>query len=211
MLRNHGWLIVVTLTVIGIIGCGKSDGPVQQSAKSSDRGVQPTASIRAPNPNIQSKADAPAAACYEFLEALRTGNDEKAVQMLSNTAREKAAALGRSVTPPASDTAKFTLGKVESVSEDGARVESTWTDVDDDGQSHSDKAIWALRREQQGWRIVGVAATIFPGEPPLLLNFEDPEDMIKKQQWIREEIRRRTEKENLQATELDNTEKTMRR
>ena len=35
---------------------------------------------------------------------------------------------------------------------------------------------------------------VFPGEAPLLLNFEDPEDMFRKEQWVREEIRRRAEK-----------------
>jgi hypothetical protein len=208
MLRNHGWLSLVTLAVIGILGCGKSEGPVQQSAGSQDRNVQSTASSNMPGNRA---TETPEAACREFLEAVRTGNDEKAAQMLSEVAREKATALGRSVTPPASETARFTVGKVKHVGEDGAQVESTWTDVDNDGQAHSDTAVWVLRREQQGWRIVGVAAMIFAGEPPLVLNFEDPDEVLKKQQWAREEIRRRAEKENLQAKEPENAENSMRR
>lgn len=212
MLRNHGWLKLVTLAVIGILGCGKSEGPIQQSATSQHHDVQATASINASAaPNSLANLEAPAAACYEFLDAVRTGNDEKASRMLSSTAREKVDALKLGITPPASDTARFTLGKVKYVNEDGAQVESTWTDTDDNGQPCSDTAVWVLRREEQGWRVVGVAATIFSGEPPLLLNFEDPEDMIKKQQWVREEIRRRAEKENLQAKEPDNSENSMRR
>lgn len=208
MLRNHGWLPIVTLTVIGMLGCGKSEGPVQQSAGSPDRNAQSAASSNMPGNRA---ADTPEAACREFLEAVRTGNDEKAAQMLSEVAREKAAALGRSVTPSASDTARFAIGKVKYVGEDGAQVESTWTDADNDGQAHSDNAVWVLRREQQGWRIVGVAAMIFRGEPPLVLNFEDPDEVLKKQQWAREEIRRRAEKENLQAKEPENAENSMRR
>ena len=96
MLRNHGWLPIVTLAVIGILGCGKSEGPVQQSAGSPDRNVQSTASSNMPG---NQATDTPEAACREFLEAMRTGNDEKAAQMLSEVAREKAAALGRSVMP----------------------------------------------------------------------------------------------------------------
>ena len=45
MLRNHGWLTFVTLAAIGIIGCGKSEGPVQQSAASPGRNVQVAASV----------------------------------------------------------------------------------------------------------------------------------------------------------------------
>ena len=41
--------------------------------------------------------------------------------MLSSVARKKTAALNRSVTPPASDTAKFTVGKVDYVN-GGAQV-----------------------------------------------------------------------------------------
>jgi hypothetical protein len=202
MLRYHGWLTLVTLTLIGILGCGKSEGPAQQSAASPNN-IQSTA---------KTSSDTPAAACYEFLEAVRTGNDEKAARMLSATSREKAAALNRSVTPSASDTARFTVDeKVKYIGEDGAQVKSTWTDTDGDGQTQSDDSVWVLRHEQDGWRIVGVAVMIFPGEPPLVLNFEDPEEMIKKNQWAREEIRRRAEKENLQAKEPESPENSLRR
>jgi hypothetical protein len=131
--------------------------------------------------------------------------------MLSAAAREKTASLNRNVTPPASDTARFTVGKIDYVNDDGARVACTWTDFDEDGQPKTDEAIWVLRREQEGWRIVGVAAQVFPGEPPLLLNFEDPDDMFRKQQWVREEIRRRTEAASLQAHGDEKQEKPVRR
>ncbi len=208
MLKNQGWLTLVTLALMGIIGCGKSEGPAQQTAASADRNVQLTSSGNMPDMRA---TDTPEAACREFLEAVRTGNDEKAANMLSEVAREKAAALGCSVTPSASDTAKFTIARVKYVAEDGAQVESIWTDVDNDNQEHSDNLIWVLRRESHGWRIAGLAATIFPGEPPLLLNFENPDEVLKKQQWAREEIRRRAEKESLQAKESENSENLMRR
>ncbi len=208
MLQNHGWLALVTLAVIGILGCGKSEGPAQQSAALADHDVQATktgnmAGVQATN--------SPEAACQEFLDALRTGNDEKASNMLSQVAREKAAALGRSVTPSASDTARFAIGKVKYVGEDGAQVESSWTDEDNDGQTRTTNDVWIMRKEQEGWRIVGVAAMIFPGEPKLMLNFEDPDEVLKKLQWAREEIRRRAEKESLQAKEPENSENLMRR
>jgi hypothetical protein len=68
-----------------------------------------------------------------------------------------------------------------------------------------------LRLEKDEWRVVGVAAQIFPGEAPLLLNFEDPEDMFRKQQWVREEIRRRMESGELQAQNGEKKEKPVRR
>jgi len=38
-----------------------------------------------------------------------------------------------------------------------------------------------------------MAMRIFPDLPPLLLNFEDPEDMLAKQQLVAEEITRRAQ------------------
>ena len=181
-----GWFAVLALVVAG---CGKSDGTGKQAGTPADRdGVPSAAGV---DPTAVAKAEGPTAAVGEFLEALRTGNDAKATRMLSATAREKTAAINRNLTPPASDTARFTIGKVEYIGDDGARVSCTWTDLDEEGQAKSDDAIWVVRREPEGWRIAGVAAQVFPGEPPLLLNFEDPEDMFRKQQWVREEIRRR--------------------
>jgi len=188
-------------------GCGKSGGTGESSTAPGE--ARPNAVAES-----SAKPDGPAAAAHEFLEALRTGNDEKAAKMLSTAARQKTASLNRNVTPPASDTARFTLGKVEYVNDDGARVACTWTDLDEEGKPKTDEAIWVLRREDNAWRIAGVAAQVFPGEPPLLLNFEDPQDMLRKQQWVREEIRRRTEAGGLQAQgdeKQEKQEKSIRR
>jgi hypothetical protein len=78
-------------------------------------------------------------------------------------------------------------------------VSSLWTDLDENGEAQTDEALWVLRKEAEGWRVAGVAATVFDGEPPLLLNFEDPEEMVQKQEWVREEIQRRAGGEPLQA------------
>lgn len=203
------WLLMSAVMAVGVSGCGKSAGTSDSSTApgGGDSVGQNDAAVT----QNGVKLEGPAAAVFEFLEALRTGNDEKASKMLSAAAREKTASLNRNVTPPASDTARFAVGKVEYVNDDGARVACTWTDLDQDGQPKTDDAIWVLRHEQDGWRVAGVAAQIFPGEPPLLLNFEDPEDMLRKQQWVREEIRRRIESGDLQAEGGEKQEKPIRR
>jgi hypothetical protein len=188
-----------------MFGCGKSGGtgagaPGAQQATT-------TATAAAP------ADDGPAASVGKFLEAVRTGNDEKATQMLSATARAKLAESDarRSVTPPASDTARFEVGKVEYLGEDGARVACTWTDLDENGKLRTDNALWVLRHEAEGWRVAGVAATIFKGEPPLLLNFEDPADMAKKQEWLRAEVARRAQAEKSQAAVEEKPQEPVRR
>jgi hypothetical protein len=202
MCKRHPIALGIALLLI-LSGCGKTPQPTNQ--EQAKNGQEATETV--------TKADGPAAAVTEFLEAVRTGNDEVASRMLSKLARQKTAALNRSVTPPASDTAKFTVGKVDMIGEDGARVACTWTDLDPDRQPKTDEAFWVVRREDDGWRIAGVAAQVFPGEPPLLLNFEDPDDMFRKQQWVREEMRRRMEKEEagLQAQGPEEQKKPVRR
>jgi hypothetical protein len=198
-MRQVYWIALSALLGIVLTGCGKPAGLGQTTGDSS---------VSAPSASTEKKvaADGPEAAVSEFLEAVRTGNDEKAAKMLSSVAREKTASLNRNVTPPASDTAKFSVGKAECLGNDGARVACTWTDLDEEGQPKTDSAIWVLRREPEGWRVAGVAAQIFPNEPPLLLNFEDPEDMFRKQQWVREEIRRRTEANSTERADVQNVE-----
>ena len=188
-----GVIVALTALSLSVLGCGKQPAPTDSEQ------ANPAPAITASQKDDPAASQGPEAVVAEFLEAMRTGNDKKATALLSSTARRKAASLNGSIRPPASDTAKFTIGKVETVGPDGARVESTWTDLDLDGQPKTDEAIWVLRHEQDGWRVAGVAARVFPGEPPLLLNFEDPEDMFRKQQWVREEIRRRAEKEDKAA------------
>ena len=68
---------------------------------------------------------------------------------------------------------------------------SKWIDLDETGKSRIDKATWVCRLEPEGWRVAGFAAYVFEGENPLLLSFEDPEDMAKKQIWLEEEMTRR--------------------
>lgn len=200
-------IIVSALIVLMVVGCGKTEATKQTSTTAAS--VNPSAAVAAAAES-DVKLEPPAAATREFLEALRTGNDEKAVRMMSTVAREKAASLNRNVTPAASDTARFTVGKVDYVGENGARVACTWTDLDDEGKLSTDTAVWVLRREDEGWRIAGVAAKVFPDHDPVVLNFEDPDDLLRQQQWVRAEMLRRMQDNGLQAKE-GTQEKQIRR
>jgi hypothetical protein len=97
------------------------------------------------------------------------------------------------VAPPGSSTAAYQVGEVEFIGSEGAHVASTWTDVAEDGKKHTDTIVWILRRDPEGWRIAGMGTRIFEDQPPLLLNFEDPEDMIRKQRLAEEELQRRAQ------------------
>jgi len=146
---------------------------------------EPTATHQASHAG-QASGGTPDQAVFDFLEAVRTGNDQKAAEMLSPLARQKTAEKQMVVAPPGSPTAKFTVGKVKYKPDDndGAYVSCTWSDVDDQGNARSDDIVWGVRHEPEGWRIVGMVLQVLPNEEPLVLNFEDPDDMIRKQQLL---------------------------
>jgi hypothetical protein len=170
------WIPVALLLVVG--GCGQAN----QTA--------PNLSIPPGSTNAQASnpaTDTPDRAVYEFLEAVRTGNDSRASSMLTPAARQKTAEMQMVVAPPGSPTAKFSVGGVEYVTpnKDGAHVWTSWTDkTDEEGHTRTDDIIWVLRHEDEGWRIVGMVTKVYPDKPPLILNFEDPEDMLRKQQLL---------------------------
>jgi hypothetical protein len=214
MFRMHGSIMWAILLLMAA-GCSKQAGTDPPTAGGESSGAATATDNTATPENAETaKLDGPAAATRDFLEALRTGSDDKATGLLSKLAREKTAALNRKVTPPASDYAKYTVGKVDYLDAERAAVACTWTDLDAEGQPKTDQHIWVLRREPEGWRVAGISAHPFPNEPAVTvhLNFEDPDDMFRKLQWVDDEYRRREkESADLQAQETENQEKSVLR
>jgi hypothetical protein len=150
----------------------------------------PVAGCSAAGPAADGTAPAKQAV-VAFLEAIKRGDDNAARGML--TARAKTQELGISVAPPVNDSATYTVRDCEPVGDGGdlVHVGTTWTDVDPDGFQSSDNVIWVVRLDPEGWRVVGMAMRVFDDLPPLLLNFEDPEDMLAKQAMVAKELERR--------------------
>ena len=134
-------------------------------------------------------------AVVAFLDALKRGDDAAARGLLTTVARAKTEELGFQVAPPVADTATYSVRDCELVGEgdDLAHVATVWTDVDETGAKTSENVIWVVRLDPEGWRVVGMAMRIFEDLPPLLLNFEDPEDMLAKQERVAEEIQKRAQ------------------
>jgi len=171
-------LLLALLSVAGF-GCGGSNG--DSSPAPSDGGSGETsAATKAP------KLEPPAAAVAEFLDAVRVGDDGKAASMFTPAARTQVAQLGYQVAPTKSDTATFAVGEVEYLKGGGARVAASWTDY-----GKTDEMLWMLRSGTEGWRIAGMAAVVFPGEPPLLLDFENLEEAMNKLRMLQQTIAER--------------------
>ena len=212
MHRLHGLAWIAALA-FAVGGCG--DGRNEPAGSTSGQGAGgPSQWVGHTDSEAVAVLEGPQAAVYEFLEAIRSGDDRKATDMLTTVAREKWGELGRSLNPPASDTARFEIGGVEYLAEDGARVACRWTDLDENGQLQTDDSLWMVRRESAGWRIAGTATVVFEGEPPLLLDYEDPEDTLRQLQMVHEEILRRAaqqQQRDLEARLGETTDSPIRR
>jgi hypothetical protein len=143
---------------------------------------------------------APDAVIADFLEAVRAGDDKKSSELLTETARTRAAEKEMVVAPPGSDTASFKVLEME-IEGNEAQVGTDWTDLDADGQSRTDRIVWMLRKEPAGWRIHGMATRVLPDLPPVMLDFENPDEMLRKQHEAEQEIARREAQLQRQAQE----------
>ena len=139
-----------------------------------------------------------------FLEASRSGQDDLAMELLSNKAREATGREGLALDRAGKASMVYEVGGTEFPVDDkqAAYVTSVWRDPaesEEQGGSLSNpssepgivptttqrveeatgesvKVTWILRRQVEGWRIAGMATAV-TGEEPLLINFEDPSDL----------------------------------
>ncbi|MDP7020507.1 MAG: hypothetical protein QGG36_32205, partial [Pirellulaceae bacterium] len=111
----------------------------------------------------------------------RGGDQHVAAALLTSKAIEETRKRGLTVQPPGSPTMKYEIGRAE-MSEDneGVWVTSVWRETLEDGTVESYEIVWVLRKEQPGWRIAGMAAQLSPDESPMLINFEQPDELERR-------------------------------
>jgi len=177
-MRHNGFFCSLFLAAVAMTGCGQSEPAAQTTAAKDTSGPDKVVS--------------------DFLHSVSKGEKEAANRLLTPLARQKTAEMQMEL-PGGSPTAQFKVGDVELVSDGGAHVACDWSDVDETGQRHTDKVIWVLRQEDEGWRIAGMATKVFEDELPVILNFEDPADMARKQELVEQEMERRASGDAQQA------------
>jgi hypothetical protein len=191
-------MLLAALAAAALTGCqGSTDS--NQASSSGSQAQTEQAGAPAPQgaaadrqlPTPPADTSSPAAATAVFLDALRRGDDEMILQMYTQRARQQASELEHHFAPRGSDTARYTVGQAAIVGQGVSHVACTWTDLDQDGDFHTLEFVWALRQEQVGWRVAGMVVTPFPGEPPVLLDFENLAETMRKVDQLAEEIHRR--------------------
>ncbi len=165
MQKRVSFGIFLTFLALSLSWCGCSQAPATSESAS------------APAVSDDAK-EAVNAAVLRFLNAVRSGQDETVFEMMSPTARQ---ICSRDKIPslPASDSAKFTIDEITLLGGDGAHVRTTMIDLDEQGEKVEESLVWALRSTSEGWRIAGVAFSLFEGFEPIVVNFESKEDIAK--------------------------------
>ena len=184
---KHAWLLLIA---IAFFGCNQSDNSTNTAQNGADN---EQISVEVVQDEVQKAAQDPKAVIELFLVSLRQGNATTTSRLLTSKARTETAKHDMVVRPPGSDTAKFVVGQTIYTTEthDICHVESNWTDVDDAGRRQTYEIVWILRKEPSGWVVAGMATELFSGEAPLVMNFEDPLDMLAQQQRAELELTRR--------------------
>lgn len=154
MRRNFLNFLALPLLALSL-GCGTQNSPSDSAG-----GKMPS--------------DPVAQVVYEFLSAVRAGNTETASERLTPLALQRTSELELNFSPPGSDTATFQVGVVEMIDASKAVVESTWRDMDADGQPQEEKITWALKLNGGKWLISGMAAELGADQPPVVMDFENP-------------------------------------
>ena len=118
-----------------------------------------------------------------FLNALRSGDSPTTESLLTSKAREELAKHSMSVDVQSAPNATYQIRTAEVLADNpsGAHVSSVWTEKFDDGDE-TYEIVWVLRRQSEGWRVAGMAMQLIPEQQPQFLNFENPEDMLKKKE-----------------------------
>jgi hypothetical protein len=175
-----GTVLLVALCFAGCSKKSEQNGAVPASAGQAQSGG--ANAVAAPTQPIAVPANAaPDQVVLTFLNALRTGDSPTTESLLTSKARQELARHSLSVDVQSAPNASYQVRPAELLADDpsGAHVKSVWTEKFDDGDE-TYEIFWALRRQPEGWRIAGMAMELIPGQPMQFLNFENPEDMLRK-------------------------------
>ncbi|WP_146595326.1 hypothetical protein [Novipirellula galeiformis] len=159
--------------LIATLGCGSGSDVAEQASS------EPAASSTAPPAAAKSS---PTDVVSQFLDQVRRGGEDSgAGDLLTERAQAELKRIGRSVQPIGSPDARFNVTQAREVpgEANSMLVQSIWTEPGPDGTQSDFEVVWALQLEAAGWRISGLAMEIDPSQPPIVIDFENGDEMAK--------------------------------
>ncbi|MDX1965391.1 MAG: hypothetical protein SFX18_19755 [Pirellulales bacterium] len=171
--------------LLSLVGCGSAEN------------TPPVAATQQSGTASTTTADGKTAdqIVLEFMAAVKSGNKSAADALITPTARQTIQQTSLDINPPSSPGLEYSIKAVQFLQTDKGMVAHVGCEYVDksDPAMEKQQVLWALRTTEQGWRIAGMALQVFPGEEPLLMDFENKTDLEHKQQAIAAEIERRSD------------------
>lgn len=162
-----------------LVGCSSSSTPVAENDSASQGAGQATAPAATTSTDMTPAINV----VSQFLDALRRGgSDTEALSLVTTAAREEFRRTGLVMQPIGSPDAKFQVTRSQLVpSQAGAAlVHSTWTEPVGDGTTSTSEVVWAVQQQDNAWKISGMVIGQATGEPPVVVDFENGDDLIAK-------------------------------
>lgn len=184
-------VLAVSVLACCCAGCGGAPQGSSDAANAASPGTASTAAVDSGAAGASAAAvSAPAAVVAQFYEALRKGSDVTIAGLLTDKAREETSKSGLGIQSQASAALTYEIRESEYVNDqmDGVHVRTMWLEPDAAGQVMATEVIWVLRKQSNGWKISGMATPVVEGELPLLFNFEEPEDMLQKKEFVEKQL-----------------------
>ncbi|MFG0262193.1 MAG: hypothetical protein ACF788_07370 [Novipirellula sp. JB048] len=155
--------------LLATVGCGAGSDEAEPAFS-----APPTSEAAATAP--------PTDVVSQFLDRVRRGGEDSgAGELLTQRAQSELQRIGRSVQPIGSPDARFDVTQAREVpgEENSMLVQSIWSEPGPDGTTNDFEVVWAMQLEEAGWRISGLAMEIDPNQPPIIIDFENGDEMAK--------------------------------
>lgn len=188
--------VAMLLGTVWTTGCGSNNSPDSGTKPSPTESnasvgeakvVEPTQNSAAPT--ATANVMPPNEVVALFFESMRRGDEVQTAGLLTMKAREELAKYGLVVQPPGSPTATYQVGRVSFLDndKDSAYVESILNEPTGVGQETKPwEIVWAMRLENDGWKIAGFAFEISPDQAPMVVDFENGADMKAKIEGVQQ-------------------------
>ena len=144
------------------------------------------------------EVDEPIRMTYYFIRALQMQKEKVVLAMLTEKALTERLKRAIPLGPDFLQNADVDLGNVQYLKDEetqqdvGAHVGTTWMIPNPETkETYEENIAWVFRKEDNTWRVAGMIAVLDPKYPPILVNFEDVEETLRKYQSIEEEIAKR--------------------
>ena len=195
-MRRSKWTVVVVAT-LGALFLSQLKEPDRRN----ELGRAPE--LRRLPPSTSQTRGLPSDTVKQMLLALKAGDGELAEMFLTERAPTAMRRADAPLEPPGSKKARFHIEEAVGLGVNGrADVQTTWTEPVSGTSDSTYDVTWLLRLENNKWLITGFTSKVFEDQPEIVMNFEDPSEMLR----VRSQVDTRLQAMNRVKTSSDRSD-----